>query len=187
MSSSILSRLHLFFHFLPPFLYFSPPPAMSGPDRILPGVLIPKMSSKLMLVLVLFVQTICAIHHMRQTPAAWVAPRDSSTKPLFVSNNCGEVIYPAVLTQSGTGPSTTGFKLNPGGSQNLTVSADWQGRVWGRTNCSFNAQGTGPSHTGGVNGNGAACVTGDCGGTVQCQLAVTFPPFSLTFMLILVE
>ncbi|KAI4142345.1 MAG: hypothetical protein LQ340_007375 [Diploschistes diacapsis] len=112
---------------------------------------------------------------MRRDPVTWVASRATSSKPLFVQNKCGEVIYPAILTQAGTGPSTTGFKLSPGASMSLSVSADWQGRVWGRTNCTFNSAGTGPDHSGGVNGNGAACVTGDCGGTVQCQLAGASP------------
>ena len=93
------------------------------------------------LTLALCIPWATAIHHMIRDPVAFVARADSD-KPLAVTNNCAETIYPAILTQSGTGPSTSGFQLNPGASQKLTVSADWQGRVWGRTNCSFNAQGT---------------------------------------------
>lgn len=155
---------------------------MSGPDRHRHRGLWPAQMLQLITILMLLLPSICALHHMRRDPVTWVASRATSSKPLFVQNKCGEVIYPAILTQAGTGPSTTGFKLSPGASMSLSVSADWQGRVWGRTNCTFNSAGTGPDHSGGVNGNGAACVTGDCGGTVQCQLAVhlPFPPDSYT-------
>lgn len=114
------------------------------------------------------VANVSAIHHMKRAPVAWVVERDSSV-PLVVSNKCAETIYPGILTQSGTPPSSSGFKLNTGETKNLTVSQDWQGRVWGRTNCSFNSAGTGPSNTGGNNGGGSACGTGDCGGVVKCK------------------
>lgn len=55
----------------------------------------------------------------------------------------------------------------------LLVSADWQGRVWGRTNCSFNVGGTGPSNLNGNNGNGQACITGDCNGVLDCVVTVS--------------
>ena len=84
--------------------------------------------------------------------------------PLIVANQCSETIYPGILTQSGTGPGTGGFELSPGSSRTLSVSKGWQGRVWGRTNCSF-ANGGGSS--------GPACSTGDCGG-VSCQGTVRF-------------
>ena len=113
-----------------------------------------------------------AIHHMKRAPIAYVARADDD-RPLSISNQCPEVMYPGIGTQSGTGPRTNGFKLAPGEARNLSVSADWQGRVWGRTNCSFNDEGTGPSHAGGVNGGGASCVTGDCGGVVECKITVS--------------
>ena len=112
-----------------------------------------------------------AVHHMKRAPLAWVSPRDSSI-PLVVSNLCSETIYPGIVTQAGTAPSASGFELDTGDSRNLTVSSDWQGRVWGRTNCSFNDQGTGPANTGGLNGGGQACVTGDCNGIVNCMVTV---------------
>lgn len=93
-------------------------------------------------------------------------------KPLRVTNGCQETIHPAISTQAGIGPETNGFELSPGRSRLLTVSSDWQGRVWGRTNCSFNAAGTGASNRGGLDGGGRACRTGDCGGIVNCRLAV---------------
>ena len=96
--------------------------------------------------------------------------------PLIISNNCAETIWPGVGTQAGTGPGTGGFELASGSSSDLMVSADWQGRVWGRTNCSFAVGGKGPSNLNGVNGGGgAACGTGDCGGVLDCVNTVSFP------------
>ena len=115
-----------------------------------------------------------ALHHMKRAPLQYVNRRDD-TRPLKVSNRCVETIYPGIATQAGNPPSTQGFGLATGSSRELTVSADWQGRVWGRTNCSFNAQGTGPSNVGGNNGGGSACATGDCNGIVDCKVTVRRP------------
>ncbi|KAL8939798.1 MAG: hypothetical protein Q9211_002585 [Gyalolechia sp. 1 TL-2023] len=116
---------------------------------------------------------------MKRGPLAWVNRR-ADNRPLVVTNQCREIIYPGIGTQAGTGPSTQGFQLTPGQSRDLTVSADWQGRVWGRTNCSFNAAGTAPSSS----GTGVACGTGDCGGTVNCRgtgvIPVTLAEFTLS-------
>jgi hypothetical protein len=90
-----------------------------------------------------------------------------------VVNNCGETIWPGVGTQAGTGPGTGGFQLSSGDKRELSVAADWQGRIWGRTNCSFNALGTGPANLNGNNGGGRACTTGDCGGVMECTLTVS--------------
>ena len=113
-----------------------------------------------------------ALHHMKRAPLAYVLRRDE-TVPLVVKNLCSDTIYPGIVTQSGTAPSVGGFELQTGASKNLTVGADWQGRVWGRTNCSFNSDGTGPSNNGGNNGGGSACGSGDCGGIVDCKATVS--------------
>ena len=109
-----------------------------------------------------------AIHHMKRAPIAYVARR-ADTRPLNVVNQCAEPIWAAFATQAGTGPSSGGFKLDVGQSMNQHVSPDWQGRVWGRTNCSFNAAGTGAA---GSNGWGA-CTTGDCAGLLGCKSGVS--------------
>lgn len=110
---------------------------------------------------------------MKHEPLHWVSPRDSDV-PIQVTNNCGEDIYPAITTQGGNGPPDSGFRLRPGESNSQMVSSNWQGRVWARTNCSFNADGTAPAN----GASGPACLTGDCGGTVACTGAGT-PPASL--------
>ncbi|KAI4236233.1 MAG: hypothetical protein LQ349_002660 [Xanthoria aureola] len=116
---------------------------------------------------------------MERAPLAWVERR-ADNRPLVITNKCPDTIYPGIGTQAGTAPSTQGFRLNPGERRDLTVSADWQGRVWGRTNCSFNAAGTAPLSS----GTGVACSTGDCGGTVNCRgtgvIPVTLAEFTLS-------
>lgn len=104
-----------------------------------------------------------AIHHMKREIE--LRQNGGTTVPLVVSNMCPQTIYPGIVTQGGTGPGSQGFELTQGSSKNQTVSSDWQGRVWGRTNCSFNAQGQ-------AQNGGTACQTGDCGGGVVCQATV---------------
>ena len=125
------------------------------------------------LILTYIVSTTDAVHHMKRDPLVFVNRRDDK-RPLRITNLCPEVLHPGIGTQAGTAPETHGFALGVGETRDLTVSGDWQGRVWGRTNCSFNAKGTGPSHPGGLNGGGASCGTGDCGGVLDCKLTVSF-------------
>ena len=112
-----------------------------------------------------------AIHHMKRAPLLYV-PRQDDSKPLVLTNQCPEDIWPGIGTQGGTGPDESGFRLSAGDIKSLEVSANWQGRVWGRTNCSFNADGSGPDNNGGRNGGGQACGTGDCGGVMDCKMTV---------------
>jgi hypothetical protein len=112
------------------------------------------------------------LHHMKRAPLQYVTHRDE-TRPFSIVNRCAEKIHPGIATQSGTPPLLSGFELYPGGIVNFSVSADWQGRIWGRTNCSFNFDGSGPSTFGGVNGYGRSCSTGDCNGILNCQASVS--------------
>ena len=108
-----------------------------------------------------------ALHHMNRKAPLRMNRRKEPITPLLTTNNCPEVIYPGISTQSGDGPKENGFKLEPGETRNQTVSEDWQGRVWGRTNCSFNADGTGSN-----DGGPKACRSGDCNGIVNCVVGV---------------
>lgn len=65
---------------------------------------------------------------------------------------------------------------NPGGGQMLPTGHTWtldvtasthSGRIWGRTNCTFNTNGTG------------SCQTGDCGGLLRCTAYGGSPPATL--------
>lgn len=97
--------------------------------------------------------------------------RQSTSIPLVIENLCSETVWPAIASQAGTGPSTNGFSLQTGSKKELTVGTNWQGRVWGRTNCSFNAAGTGPASASG----GTACETGDCAGVLDCRVTGNTP------------
>ena len=102
-------------------------------------------------------------HNKRDTPAKRGPPEDWQGKvPLVVTNRCDSTIWPGVVTQSGTGPGTGGFELAQGDSKKLWVGADWQGRVWGRTNCT-------------VDGDSASCKTGDCFSKLDCEFSVGAP------------
>lgn len=118
----------------------------------------------IVLSLAYLVQISHAVHHMKQPPIHTVNRRDSDL-PLRVTNQCQDDLWPAILTDAGNGPGTSGFHLAGGASQSFSVSADWKGRVWARTNCSTNGIG------------GAMCTTGDCG-QLQCQGAGQ-PPATL--------
>lgn len=122
----------------------------------------------LQLIYIIFFPRTFGLHHMKRAPFQYVSQRDES-RTFSIVNRCAEIIYPGIATQSGTPPLRSGFDLYPGGEVNISVSADWQGRIWGRTNCSFNSDGTGPSTFGGVNGYGRSCSTGDCNGVLSCQ------------------
>lgn len=128
----------------------------------------------LLVTICLFLPRTRGLHHMKRAPVQYISQRDES-RLFSIVNRCAETIYPGIATQSGTGPLRSGFQLSPGGEVNVSVSADWQGRVWGRTNCSFNFDGSGPSTLGGVNGYGRSCSTGDCNGILNCQASVSGP------------
>lgn len=81
--------------------------------------------------------------------------------PLVIRNQCPDTIWPAISTQAGKGPSIGGFQLSAGSTQNLSVDTSWNGRVWGRTNCTFDSRGRG------------TCGTGDCGGNLNCVSSVS--------------
>lgn len=82
--------------------------------------------------------------------------------PLIITNRCSDTIWPAVHTDGGQGPESHGFELAAGSSKNSTMKTDWHGRVWGRTNCTFDNKGFG------------SCGTGDCGGNLTCTVTVSF-------------
>lgn len=117
----------------------------------------------LLTILTSIVHVVTAVHHMRLSPVI-LATTDTSTRPIRITNHCPVDIYPAIQTQAGSGPTFGGYHALPGNTTSFEVSAGWQGRIWARTNCTFNENGTS------INGTGAeACLTGDCGGLLDCQ------------------
>lgn len=86
-----------------------------------------------------------------------------SNVSLVITNQCSDTIWPGVGTQAGDLPGIVGFELASGNTKNISVATNWNGRVWGRTNCTFDSTGAG------------SCVTGDCGGNLTCTGTVRYP------------
>lgn len=126
-------------------------------------------------VLLLFGGICNAVHHM-QLPVEKRATSQQNT-PLVMTNWCADDVYPALLTQNGDGPTENGFLLQSGENQTIYVRDDWQGRIWGRTNCSFDDSGQAQG------GSGSACSTGDCGGALSCEIAGAAPATLAEFTL----
>lgn len=92
----------------------------------------------------------------------------SSSNIFTITNNCPYTIWPGTLSGSGSPPlPTTGFQLNSGQSVKITSVPGWSGRIWGRTGCDFDDTGIGK------------CLTGDCGGRLECDGNGAAPPTSL--------
>ncbi|KAJ4887882.1 Pathogenesis-related thaumatin superfamily protein [Raphanus sativus] len=92
----------------------------------------------------------------------------SYSSTFVITNNCPFTIWPGTLAGSGTPPlPTTGFKLDVGQSVSIPSVLGWSGRIWARTGCNFDANGTGK------------CTTGDCGGKLECAGSGAAPPTSL--------
>ncbi|KAK8851715.1 thaumatin family protein [Apiospora arundinis] len=94
-------------------------------------------------------------------PRRTLSKRDNPI-PLIITNNCREDLWPGIATQHGDPPESGGFALSPGKTRNLTVGPDWQGRIWGRTNCT-------------TSGDTATCMTGDCFGKLACEFGGAVP------------
>lgn len=108
-----------------------------------------------------------ALHHMQITPPHSLYKRQMGSTQLVVRNQCAQTIWPGILTQHGNGPPTNGFELGSGSSRTFSVSENWQGRVWGRTNCTFNEGGQ----------SSTPCGTGDCGRSLSCIGTVSHRAF----------
>jgi len=94
-----------------------------------------------------------------------------SATTFTLTNSCGYTVWPGLLSSAGSPPlPTTGFALAPGESRAVDVPAAWSGRIWGRTLCAADDQGSGR----------VACATGECGsGTVECAGGGAAPPTTL--------
>ncbi|KAI3796958.1 hypothetical protein L1987_39645 [Smallanthus sonchifolius] len=84
-------------------------------------------------------------------------------------NRCDYMVWPGILSSAGSTPlDSTGFDLSPGESRSFQASPGWSGRFWGRTGCTFDANGQG------------SCATGDCGSNqISCNGAGATPPATL--------
>lgn len=92
----------------------------------------------------------------------------SSVCSFTVHNNCPHTIWPGTLAGAGTPQlPTTGFRLDAGQTARIRAAPGWSGRIWARTGCQFDDTGAG------------TCLTGDCGGQMECLGAGALPPVTL--------
>ncbi|PUU79140.1 thaumatin, partial [Tuber borchii] len=73
-----------------------------------------------------------------------------------ITNNCPEGLYPAIIGSGGIPLSQTGFYLASNDARTVSIPSSWVGRVWARTNCTFDGNGRG------------YCSTGDCDKKLMC-------------------
>ncbi|KAK7257800.1 hypothetical protein RIF29_32035 [Crotalaria pallida] len=94
-----------------------------------------------------------------------------SSNALFLTlvNNCKYTVWPAIQPNSGHPVlAGGGLQLNPLTHQSIPFpDTHWSGRVWARTGCSYNSN------------HQFTCLTGDCGGRLQCNGAGGSSPATL--------
>ncbi|KAI3828623.1 hypothetical protein L1987_02730 [Smallanthus sonchifolius] len=90
----------------------------------------------------------------------------ASGTTITVVNDCGFTVWPGI---SGSPVfDITGFELTEGNSHSFQTPANWSGRLWGRTGCTFNGSGHG------------SCKIGDCGsGEMECNRRLATPPVTV--------
>lgn len=101
--------------------------------------------------------------------------------PLRIINNCAETIWPALLTQAGKGVAA-GFGLKSGGFEETDIAEDGQRRLWGRTNCSFNSNGSGAA-----SGFPWARETGDYDSALSCVGTVCYMTLQWEYLLTIIQ
>ncbi|WOL12297.1 pathogenesis-related protein 5-like isoform X2 [Canna indica] len=86
-----------------------------------------------------------------------------------IVNYCKTTIWPGITP--GDSFDGGGFALKPGESAVFTAPVGWIGRIWGRTGCDFDSDGSG------------SCQTGACGSALKCgasgQTPATLAEFTL--------
>ncbi|KAJ6405271.1 hypothetical protein OIU84_013275 [Salix udensis] len=87
-----------------------------------------------------------------------------STRIFTIVNYCQETVWPGIT--QGDNFNGGGFELKSGQSIVFTAPVGWNGRIWGRTGCKFDQNGSG------------SCKTGACGTSLKCK-ASGEPPASL--------
>ncbi|KAK9098361.1 hypothetical protein Syun_025406 [Stephania yunnanensis] len=92
-----------------------------------------------------------------------------SSRVFTIINDCKETVWPGIIPGESFGGG--GFALKPGQSIVLNAPVGWSGRIWGRTGCSFDENGSG------------SCQTGSCGNTLKCGAAGKTPATLAEFTL----
>ncbi|KAK3143206.1 hypothetical protein QOZ80_4BG0359960 [Eleusine coracana subsp. coracana] len=93
-----------------------------------------------------------------------------SARVFTIVNRCKTSIWPAAIPGDSFGGG--GFELQPGQSAVFKAPVSWtSGRIWARTECSFDSRGNG------------TCATGSCGPTLKCGVAGATPASLAEFTL----
>jgi len=92
-----------------------------------------------------------------------------SARVFTIVNYCKETLWPAVTP--GENFDGGGFVLKPGQSAVFTAPVRWSGRIWARTGCKFDQNGSGQ------------CQTGSCGTTLKCSASGKTPASLAEFTL----
>ncbi|KAL2893185.1 Thaumatin-like protein [Bienertia sinuspersici] len=96
--------------------------------------------------------------------------KESEAARVFtIRNDCRETIWPGVTP--GDSFEGGGFELKPGKSMVFNAPVGWSGRIWGRTGCKFDSNGSGK------------CQTGACGTSLKCSAAGQTPATLAEFTL----
>lgn len=88
-------------------------------------------------------------------------------RTITITNNTSQTIWAAAAGNAGfAAPNNGGWEMAPGAKVSVTVANNWQGRFWGRTECTFN-------------GSNNPCATANCGPSLQCNGASGAGPQTL--------
>ncbi|KAL3572574.1 hypothetical protein D5086_026478 [Populus alba] len=86
-----------------------------------------------------------------------------------IVNYCQETVWPGVTP--GDNFNGGGFELKSGQSIVFNAPVGWSGRIWGRTGCKFDKNGSG------------SCKTGPCGTSLKCKASGETPASLAEFTL----
>nr|XP_051222490.1 PR5-like receptor kinase isoform X2 [Lolium perenne] len=95
------------------------------------------------------VSTSSALHLLPPLLLLLITTSEATT--FYITNRCPYTIWPAAVPIGG------GMQLDPGKAWTLNTGETNSTRLWARTGCSFDGNGTG------------TCQTGDCGGLLACK------------------
>jgi predicted Ser/Thr protein kinase len=95
------------------------------------------------------VSTSSALHLLPPLLLLFIATSEATT--FYITNRCPYTIWPAAVPIGG------GMQLDTGKAWTLNTGETNSTRLWARTGCSFDGNGTG------------TCQTGDCGGLLACK------------------
>jgi hypothetical protein len=100
-----------------------------------------------------------------QSQSSASSPSSSTQRTVTLMNTTQQTVWAVSTGNPGyTAPDEGEWALAPGQTVTLTYPSTWNGRIWGRTGCSFDSEGNG------------TCETGDCGSGITCpDLAGNIP------------